>query len=105
MCPCQGQEGGAIPPTRSNFLFMFYVYIIKSLTDGKLYVGFTNDLRRRLKEHNEGRNFSTEYRRPFKLIYYEAYLSENDARDREKFFKTGWGRNYIKRTLQETIKM
>jgi putative endonuclease len=105
MRPCQGRETGAIPVTRSKFLFMFYVYILKSLKDNDLYVGFSTNLKRRIEEHMAGKNFSTKWRRPFKLIYYEAYLSENDAKNREKFFKTGWGRNYIKRNLPETIKV
>ncbi len=100
----QADDRGSIPLTRSKFLFMFYVYILKSLKDDKLYVGYSSDLKRRLKEHEVGKNFSTKYRRPFKLIYYEAYSAEEDAKTREKFFKTGWGRNYIKKNLSETIK-
>ncbi len=84
---------------------MFYVYILKSIKDNNLYIGFSNNLKRRINEHNQGKNFSTSYRRPFKLIYYEAYLSEDDAKKREKFLKTGWGRNYIRRNLQNTLKI
>ena len=84
---------------------MFYVYIIKSLADNKLYIGYSNNLKRRLKEHDSGKNFSTKIRRPFKLIYYEAYLAREDAEVREKFFKTGWGRNYIKRNLSGSLKI
>lgn len=79
---------------------MYYVYILQSLKDKKLYVGFTDDLKRRLNEHNEGLSFSTKGRRPFILIYYEAYIDRKDAIARERFFKTGWGRNYIKRILR-----
>ena len=66
---------------------MFYVYVLKSLKDNKLYIGYTNDLKRRFKEHNDGENVSTKSRRPFVLIYYEAYLSQKDAREREKKLK------------------
>ena len=66
---------------------MFYVYILKSLKDGELYCGSTNDLRRRLKEHNEKKSFATRLRVPFKLMYYEAYASEKDARKREHNLK------------------
>lgn len=66
---------------------MFYVYLIKSKKDGELYTGFTNDLKRRLLEHNQGLNESTKYRGPFELIYYEAYKSEEDARAREHNLK------------------
>lgn len=66
---------------------MFYTYIIRSKKDLDLYIGFTNDLRRRIKEHNLGMALSTKLRRPFELVYYEAYKSEKDARKREKNLK------------------
>jgi len=66
---------------------MFYVYILKSEKDSDLYTGSTNDLKRRFFEHNKGLCRSTKNRKPFKLIYYEAYASEKDARDREHNLK------------------
>ncbi|PIR82367.1 hypothetical protein COU20_02490 [Candidatus Kaiserbacteria bacterium CG10_big_fil_rev_8_21_14_0_10_59_10] len=66
---------------------MHYVYIIKSERDGELYVGSTNNLRRRLAEHNAGVVESTARRRPFALRYYEAYHCEKDARVREMRLK------------------
>jgi len=66
---------------------MAYVYIIKSEKDGDNYIGSTNDLRKRFKLHNEGRVPSTKDRVPFKLVYYEAYSSEKDARKRESNLK------------------
>ena len=66
---------------------MFFVYIIKSLKDGKLYFGSTSNLRKRLKEHNSGLNQSTKSRKPFKIIYYEAYTSKEDAKQREQNLK------------------
>lgn len=66
---------------------MYYIYILKSKKDNKLYVGLTNDLRKRLIEHNHGLTKSTEYRRPLVLIYYEAYISQKDAQIREKKLK------------------
>ena len=66
---------------------MFYVYILKSKKDNKCYIGSTNNLKRRLKEHNDGLVFSTKGRRPLILIYYEAYRSEKDARKREANLK------------------
>lgn len=77
-------EIAVISPT---LLFMFYVYVLKSLKDQNLYIGYTNNLKRRLVEHNDGENVSTSYRRPFRLIYYEAYLSKVDAQQREKKLK------------------
>jgi putative endonuclease len=66
---------------------MFYVYVLKSIKDRMLYIGSTNDLRRRFKEHNNGKVHSTKNRKPLNLIYYEAYLSEEDARKRESNLK------------------
>jgi len=66
---------------------MYYVYIIRSKKDGNLYFGSTNNLKRRLKEHDDGLVFSTKKRRPFNLIYYEAYKSEKDVRKRESNLK------------------
>ena len=74
----------------------FYTYVLRSLKDGKLYIGWTNDLRKRIEKHNLGKSLSTNDRRPLKLIYYEACLSKENALKREKKLKTGFGRKYIK---------
>jgi len=66
---------------------MFYVYVLKSKKDEDLYIGSTNDLRGRLKEHNSGVVRSTQGRIPLELMYYEAYKSEKDARKREQNLK------------------
>ncbi len=66
---------------------MFSLYILKSLKDNKLYIGSTSDLKRRLGEHNSGKVESTKPRRPFKLVYAEAYVDENEARKREHNLK------------------
>lgn len=66
---------------------MFYVYILKSKKDNNLYTGSTSNLRKRFYEHNSGKVFSTKSRRPFELIYYEAYKTEKDARNRESNLK------------------
>ena len=84
---------------------MFYVYVLKSEQNGSLYVGSTNDLRRRFKEHNEGKSGYTRKYRPYKLVYYEAYKSESDARTRENNLKLR--RNaftHLKRRIVESIK-
>ena len=62
---------------------MFYVYVLKSKKDEKLYIGYTNDLKKRFKEHNLGLVPSTKPRKPFILVYYESYLSHQDAKKRE----------------------
>lgn len=66
---------------------MFYVYILKSLKDNKLYIGSTNDLRRRVAEHAGGKVENTSRRLPVELVYYESYRNNADARYREKSFK------------------
>ena len=66
---------------------MYYVYILKSQKDQKLYIGSTNDLKRRFGQHLNGQVFATKYRRPLNLIYYEAYCTEPSARQREKLLK------------------
>ena len=83
---------------------MYYTYILQSLIDGKLYSGYTDNLKHRFQDHNSGRVESTKHRKPFILIYYEAYLHQQDATSREKFFKTQWGRNYLRRVLKNYLK-
>lgn len=82
-------------PCNTTFSKFYYVYVLESLLDGKDYTGFTSDLRRRFKEHNNGESFSTKSRRPFKLIYYEACLLEEDAKRREHYLKTTQGRRFL----------
>ena len=83
---------------------MFYVYILKSKVDKKLYVGSTNDLRRRFKEHNNGQVHSTKSRVLFELRYYEAYFSEEDARRREHSLKKdGNALAQLKRRIAKSI--
>ena len=78
---------------------MYYVYILLSLKDGKIYIGCTYDLKKRFNLHNLGKVYSTRHRRPFKLIHYEAYLNKHDAFNREQWLKTGWGRNHVQKIL------
>lgn len=79
---------------------MHYLYILQSLKDNNFYTGTTFDLKRRAKEYNAGKNFSTAPRRPFKLIYYEAYILKEDAEAREKYLKTSMGRRVIRKQLK-----
>ncbi|EKD57052.1 MAG: hypothetical protein ACD_58C00013G0001 [uncultured bacterium] len=74
----------------------YYTYVLKSKVDNKLYIGFTSDLKKRLTEHNNGKNESTKLRRPLVLVYFEGCLNKNRAIKREKYFKTGFGRRYLK---------
>ena len=79
---------------------MYYVYILRSSKDKKLYIGYTNNLRRRILEHNDGKVRSTNERQEMCLIYYEALIEKSDAKRREKYFKTTKGRNVIKIMLR-----
>ena len=82
---------------------MNYVYVLLSEKDGHFYIGSTNNLKRRFKEHENGNVISTKERRPLLLIYYEAGISEYDARRREKYLKSGMGRRYIKNRLKDYL--
>lgn len=75
---------------------MFYTYVLKSILDQKLYTGWTDDLRQRLKDHNNKLVQSTKSRTPFVLVYYEACQDKTKAIKREKYFKTGFGRRFLK---------
>jgi len=84
---------------------MYYVYILHSDKDGKLYTGFTSDdLRKRMRKHNNGFVRATAHRRPLRLIYYEGYLYEADAKQREKFLKGGQGKEVLKVQLKKYFK-
>ena len=78
---------------------MYKVYVLKSIADGNFYYGFTNNLSRRLKEHNLGKIKTTKYRRPLEVMYYENVATLELARKREKYFKSGFGRKYIKNKI------
>ena len=82
---------------------MQYVYVLQSKKDGDLYVGCTTDLKKRLQLHNAKKVTSTKKRTPLNLIYYEAYISSKDAYARERYLKTGWGRNYLQKTLSNFL--
>ncbi|PIR73737.1 MAG: excinuclease ABC subunit C [Candidatus Moranbacteria bacterium CG10_big_fil_rev_8_21_14_0_10_35_21] len=79
---------------------MFYVYVLKSEVDKKLYIGYTDDLKRRISEYNQGKTKSIKHRMPFELIYYEAYKNKTDARKREIELKNN---SYQKEQLLKKI--
>lgn len=84
---------------------MFYAYCLESLKNRKLYIGYTHDLRTRLKEHNDkhGSDFTSK-NGPWKLIFYEAHVNEQDARKMELFYKSGYGREILKDKLKNYFK-
>jgi len=79
---------------------MFYVYILQSQKNGKLYIGKTGNLKRRVKEHNARQNSSTKPYAPWDLVFYEAYTEHEDAKRREKYLKNTQGYQTIKRMLR-----
>ncbi len=88
-------------PSILTYRMFFCVYVLESLKAGDRYTGFTNDLKRRLKEHQNGKSFSTKFRLPFKLIYFEGCLSVEDAQRRERYLKTTQGRRFLGLRLKE----
>lgn len=83
----------------------FYTYILYSFKDKGLYIGFTNNLKNRLTLHSKGQVFATKNRLPVKLIHYEYFINENDAKAREKFLKSGFGRKQFKEILKNTLEL
>lgn len=84
---------------------MFYTYVIRSKRDNQYYTGFTSDLRKRFKDHQNNKVFSTKNRGPFKLIYYETCINKEDAISREKYLKTGMGKRYLKNRLKRFLSL
>lgn len=84
-------------------MHMHYVYVLKSLRDERLYVGRTDDLRERMKEHNAGKTWTTKRMLPIKLIFYEAFLDKEDAIRRERYFKTSKGKLSLKQIIRDSL--
>ncbi len=76
-----------------------YVYVIQSILRNYIYVGLTNNIERRTFEHNSGRNKTTKPYCPFRLIYTEEFPSREEARKKEKYLKSGIGKEWIKNNL------
>lgn len=91
-----------LPAGRQGALKMmkkYYVYVLKSKVDGRLYKGHSEDLEKRLKEHNSGKTKSTKGYRPWELVYFEEFDIKEEAITRESYFKTGIGREFLKMKL------
>ena len=86
---------------------MYYIYVIHNQKVGNFYTGYTRDLKLRFEQHNKGVVKSTKGRVPFKLIYYEACLNQQNATKREKYLKTYHGKMFLERRLKSylTLKM
>ena len=79
---------------------VYYVYVLENQDDRSFYIGFTDNLKRRIFEHqNQKGGRTTKLKKNWKLIYFEGYLIKQDAIGREKFLKSGSGRKYIKKQL------
>ena len=75
---------------------MFYTYVIKSINRNYIYVGLTSDVDRRFQEHNSGKNKTTKPYSPFRLLFKESYSTRVESREREKYLKSGVGKEFIK---------
>ena len=82
---------------------MYYVYVLLSEKDNNFYIGFSENVEQRLDEHNAGKNVSTKFRRPFKLIYCEGHTSKSDTLRREKYFKSSKGKTTLKQILKNAL--
>lgn len=78
----------------------YYTYVLLSKSDNKFYTGFTENLERRIDEHNNGKVESTKFRRPLELIYFESCRNKKDAIHREKYLKTTYGKRYIRNRIK-----
>lgn len=78
----------------------YYTYIIRSLKNNSLYIGYSSDLKKRLERHNKGLNKATKPFIPYELIHYGAFLNRIDAKRRELYLKSGWGLKSIQKMLE-----
>jgi len=88
-------------PSNTTSNMFFYIYVLESFKDHERYIGYTNNLKKRLEEHKKGLSFSTKFRLPFKLIYFEGCLNMQDAKRRERYLKTTQGRRFLGLRLQD----
>ena len=79
---------------------MYYIYVLKSQNTKSLYKGQTDNLKKRLREHNNGKVKSTKAFIPWEIIYYEEFLSREEAVNREKYLKSGIGRQFLKEKIE-----
>lgn len=83
---------------------MYYFYILKSIKNGKLYLGYTPDLKARVKSHNDGKNKATKPNIPYELVFYSGFKSKKDAISSEQYFKTSAGSRRLRRMLEDSLK-
>lgn len=78
---------------------MYFVYAISSLTKNYIYVGLTDNVERRVMQHNKGYEKTTKPYLPYKIILIEEFVTRTDARKREKYLKAGIGKDYLRSLL------
>lgn len=83
---------------------MYYFYILRSLKNGSMYLGFSPDVKERLKSHNAGKNKATKPYIPYELIFYSGFINEKDAINSEQYFKSTAGWKRIHKMLENTLK-
>ena len=82
---------------------MYYTYVLRSLKNNRFYYGYTNNLKRRLYEHNSGQSKYTKSTKPFKIVYFERFKNLKEDRKRERFLKSGQGRAFVKNRLVRAV--
>ncbi len=78
----------------------YYVYVIKSISKGTQYVGSTSDVHKRVADHNAGRSSFTKGHRPWMLVHQESFTTKAEALQRERYLKSGKGREILKKTIK-----
>lgn len=96
----EASHSGLVPATAGlESIMIFFVYILQSMKDNRYYIGYTENLEKRMVFHNKGLNTSTKYRRPLKLIYSEKFITKKEALRREKEIKSYKGGNAFKKLI------
>jgi len=86
-----------------KYNLMYFVYAITSLNRNYIYIGLTNDHQRRINQHQMGKEKTTAPYRPFAVIFTEQYETRIEARQREKYLKSGIGKEWIKRAYKKKL--
>ena len=97
------REGSSPSPGIFLIKFMYYVYVLKCINSGKIYVGRSDNLKRRYSEHLQGKVWTTSRILPVKLIFYEAFLSKEDSIRREKYFKSSKGKSSLRQIIRNSL--
>ena len=93
-----------MPSTTISKKQLFWTYVLRSVRDKDFYIGYTQDINRRLQENKSGKVFSTKGRLPVELVYLEACTNRKDAERREGYFKKSGGRIFLSKRLKEMLK-